>query len=308
MRKYAEYIGLTITLLCLVILGKNQFEKLLLVNANYGMPALIKEGKVDNLFIGSSMFRQGIDIEILNGTGKSNYILSYNGNQPLLEAWILSYLIDNGVEIENLYVDMYVYSAFEKPEFSDEKLLMEVGLKERNQLWDMYSTECGYGISDWWQFYVSGNNELLLTWPIYYNVLNAMFQDGGKLYYSSGVSDDAIGTGTLGLASDNMNDTQKESIVDIISTCNDNGINLYFIETPKYKSVMSDESYQKAINEYANLLDMYSVNYILSKDLSGDEISIYSYNFMDKIHMSTEGMKAYTNELANLIIGNLGGN
>ena len=69
-----------------IILLKNQYSSLLLQNASYGMPALIKRQNVENLFLGSSMFRQGIDILELNAAfPDKNYILAYNGNQPATE-------------------------------------------------------------------------------------------------------------------------------------------------------------------------------------------------------------------------------
>ena len=48
-----------------VIFVKNQFSYCLMHDCNYGMEALIRDGSVDNLFVGSSTFRQGLDIDIL---------------------------------------------------------------------------------------------------------------------------------------------------------------------------------------------------------------------------------------------------
>jgi hypothetical protein len=98
-----------------------------------------------------------------------------------------------------------------------------------------------------------------------------------------------------------INEIQKKAIIDIISICKDNDISTTFIETPKYRSVMEDDSYQSAIEEYASLLDMYSTEYILSEDLEGQNISDDSYNFIDIIHLSTKGMKEYTKRLVEKI-------
>ena len=86
-----------------IILLKNQYSSLLLQNASYGMPALIKRQNVENLFLGSSMFRQGIDILELNAAfPDKNYILAYNGNQPVTEYLELKNLLENDVKIKNL--------------------------------------------------------------------------------------------------------------------------------------------------------------------------------------------------------------
>ena len=108
MKRYIKWL-LSIWVLCfIIILIKNEYSYKLLENANYGMPALIEKGKVKNLYIGSSMFRQGIDIMTLEENGEDNYVLAYNGNQPVLEYYQLRNLIENNVQIENLYVDMYL--------------------------------------------------------------------------------------------------------------------------------------------------------------------------------------------------------
>ena len=86
------------------------------------MPALIKQEEVDHLFIGSSMFRQGLDIDALEeNLDGSVYVLSYNGNQPVFMAKELEYLIDHGVKIKNLYIDFYAYTLTAVPWISDTK-------------------------------------------------------------------------------------------------------------------------------------------------------------------------------------------
>ena len=90
-----------------LILAKNEYARLLPAST-YGMQAAIRKECVDNLFIGSSMFRQGLDINMLEEKlPGSSYILSYNGNQPALMAMELQYMLENGLEIRNLYIDLY---------------------------------------------------------------------------------------------------------------------------------------------------------------------------------------------------------
>lgn len=61
------------------------------------MQAVLRKGETENLFIGSSMFRQGLDIDVLEERLEgSSYILSYNGNQPALMAMELQYLLEQG--------------------------------------------------------------------------------------------------------------------------------------------------------------------------------------------------------------------
>ncbi len=66
-----------------IILLKNTFSYKFSEKSN-GMQAAIQRKTIDHLFIGSSMFRQGIDIfEAEKGLDGTTFVLSYNGNQPV---------------------------------------------------------------------------------------------------------------------------------------------------------------------------------------------------------------------------------
>ena len=172
--------------LCIVFI-KNQYTPFLLRNATYGMPALIEKGKVDNLYIGSSMFRQGLDIHTLEKMQEDNYVLAYNGNQPVWEYLQLQHLLEEGVEIKNLYIDMYVYSAWNIPKIQDEKMFLEMSLKEKIKVWEIIASKSG-GFGDLWRIFVSSNNELLLTWPISSVIINSQFYKGGTKQKGSAIS------------------------------------------------------------------------------------------------------------------------
>jgi len=127
---------LAILLCAFFIVIKNVFSPFFLKYSTYGMPALIQKGEITNLYVGSSMFRQGLDIdELENGNNnESNYILAYNGNQPVFEYIQLRNLLENNVTIKNLYIDMYVYSIIEPPDLDDEKMLLELPLSVQAHL------------------------------------------------------------------------------------------------------------------------------------------------------------------------------
>ena len=86
MKKILTTVAAVLVAVALLILLKNQYGSVF-AGSTYGMPALLKQGEVDHLFIGSSMFRQGLDIDALEeNLDGSVYILSYNGNQPVFMA------------------------------------------------------------------------------------------------------------------------------------------------------------------------------------------------------------------------------
>lgn len=91
--KYSWSIIIVMVNIILIIFIKNNYAYKLMNYNNFGMPALIKKGEVTDLWLGSSAFRQGIDIKVIEEKGeKDSWILSYNGNQPVFEELQLKYL------------------------------------------------------------------------------------------------------------------------------------------------------------------------------------------------------------------------
>lgn len=300
---------ITIGICFLFLFLKNQYACLLLTNSTYGMPALIKQRSVQNLYIGSSMFKQGLDIETL---GKdSNYILSYNGNQPALEFYELKYLLDHGVQIENLYVDMYVYSAWENPKISDEKLFMEVSIPEKLFFWNLIKETSENSLQALWRIWVNSNNELILTWPISSPIINSQFCKGGSLNRPENSSKNALDQIPIPSVAENMNSFQEYYIKELINLAEEKNIDLLFIETPKYESVAKDASYLSAMTSYAHLLDQENIAYIISENTKQychlNHAHTYSFditeenNYADTMHLSYNGRIAFTNALLNTL-------
>ena len=58
MKRVIKAIGAALALSLVLILAKNEYARLLPAST-YGMQAVLRKGETENLFIGSSMFRQG---------------------------------------------------------------------------------------------------------------------------------------------------------------------------------------------------------------------------------------------------------
>lgn len=299
---------LIILFLCLTILIiKNQYSPLLLQNSTYGIPPLIKHGSVENLYIGSSMFRQGLDIHTLSRNASDSYILAYNGNQPALEYYQLKYLIDHNVTIKNLYVDMYVYSSWEAPEISDEKIFMEIDLPEKRKLWELINQDSSISVSleTFWRIFVNSNNEILLTFPISFPILNKQFSHGGTLLKTDSASFETLSAYSAPALKPAMNSTQKYYIKELIHLAKENNINVVFLETPKFETIAHADSYLSAMYTYTKLLDSEQTPYILTQTTrqsnSFSPLTKY-YNFdttnheyfMDAIHLSSYGREKFT--------------
>lgn len=307
MKKYMKCLTFSLLIGILLLTLKNEFSPLLLKDASYGIPALIAQGYVDNLYLGSSMFRQGIDIMTLEDNGEKNYILAYNGNQPALEYYQLKTLLNNGLKINNLYVDMYVYSAWAQPKISDVKMLMEFGLSDK---WSLYKLLP----SDWklfWQMFVTGNNELLSTWIINGQLVNSYFYKGGTTAKPSASDKIRLDSLTLPEIDESMNPVQKEFSIKLIQLAKDNGINLVYLESPKYCNMADNPEYIRAMSQYIDFLESQDAAYILCDitwKLTGqkENCKYYLYDnsnseyYVDNGHLSYAGRLEYTQKIEEL--------
>lgn len=311
-KRHGKRLCTALLIMVIVVIVKNQYAELLLKDASYGMLALIGRQSIENLFLGSSMFRQGLDIDELNDTmAEDNYILAYNGNQPVTEYWELKNLLDHNVKIQNLYVDMYVYSAWEEPEISDEKLLLEMNISQK---WALFRTIFPHltltSIQYFWELFIQSNNELLLTWPLNSTILNRQFRDGGSLIEAEPAKKEELDSYSAPEIEKEMNVTQQLYLNRIIALAGENDIHLIFVETPKYIVVADDAQYLNAMKQYCLFLEEKDVDCILSENTynqinaNGKEgISTYSFDhdisefFSDALHLSILGKRQFTRNL-----------
>lgn len=284
----------------LLVVLKNEYARLLPVST-YGMQAAIERGETENLFIGSSMFRQGLSIDVLEEElPGSSYILSYNGNQPALMAMELAYMLEEGLEVKNLYIDLYPYTAAADPWISDTKILLDTDLDFKIQAWRLMAENSGASFSDFFEFFVTANNEQLLTYPINNVLVSSQFRNGGTLLQQEGSTrEELYALGMLG-SRDGLHEAQMEGYRKIAALAEEYGLNLYFLETPKYERMYADpdymELYQLCLEEVQKLKAEWngsgSFEVLCAEDLDFD--SSDAGNFQDLIHLSSAGRTEYT--------------
>lgn len=282
----------TIVFVVILLVIKAEYASLIYRESTYGMPALVAKGSIENLYLGSSMFRQGLDIDAIENHQSDSYILAYNGNQPVSELIELEYLISNNVKIKNLYVDMYAYSMTAEPDISDDKLLLETDIATKYSL--MKSVE-DKSLQKLWSVCVSANNDMILTAPIVNPILNSQFRSGGALTVTGGLDGDAYGKLVPPVDTDIINEEQKKAVGDIVTLCKENDIEVVFIETPKSQVVMRDLNYRSIMESYRELLDEQGAQYVSSEDYEFDYDN--SYNFIDAIHLSYQGRENFSENL-----------
>ena len=296
-------IGLGIVICLLVV--KNQFSNYLLINAKYGIPMLIECKHIDNLFLGSSTFRQGLDIiQIEETLGNDSYILSYDGNQPVMEYCELRYLYEHGVEIDRLFVDFYPYTASSAFKISDTKIFLETDIHFKNQIAVKLFENGEFG--DVWEMFVGANNELLLTWPLAYPLINNRFYKGGSMVDTLALEKQELDNLVVPQG-ESLNVIQMEYMLKIVDLAREKGTEVAFIEVPKYNTLFLNKQYMTLADEMEKEIrdvKVYRINWG-NKEIYGDGDIYFQLNraeyFSDLVHLSSLGKMEFTKKLLDKI-------
>ena len=311
MKKNILIIIIALAIASLLTAVKITLTPLLMKDANYGISTLIKQGHVDDLFIGSSMFRQGIDTVSLENEERSTYLLAYNGHQPFSEYIQIKELLKNGINIDTLYVDMYAYSATAQVGLSDVRMIQDTSLKFTLSLYEQMREHGESGIGELYEMVVKANNEIFYTWPISYPLINSRYMNGGAVTKTEGKTEEYLSNLPLGFSEDaELNTEQTKALIDLIDLCKENNIDIVFVETPKYVRLYENNAYINIMKKYTSFLNECDCKIILSEktvkecELTGVERYItYSFDnndasyFSDLIHMSTDGRRQFANVL-----------
>jgi len=309
MRRLIIEVIIAILLASAVVATKPILFKSRMATGNFGIEALVDRGKVSHLFIGSSMFRNGMQADDVKTDDM--YLIAYDGNQPYLIYKVVSYLLKKGVKIDNLYCDMYAYAAVSKPSIFDERIFLDTDLPFQMDVLDEVKT---YGKGNFGTYYdalVTSNIEVLATWPISYPLINARYDRGASLPSNEkGQAAEALLASKVDAAPSELDERQLHYINEIVKLSQENGINLYFIETPKYRKVTEETSYPVIMDKYATLLK--GTNIIMDEKTYGKihpqtEIVKYPFdddsaeNFSDLLHLSGVGRGLFSKRLHKLL-------
>lgn len=271
-----------------------------LPNSNRGIYGAREMRNIGSLFVGSSMFRKGINMEIVEKfLGENSYVLAYNGNKPSGILVELEALLSGGVKIENLYVDMYVFSLFSSSSFVDSRLLWDLPPRESLKLFNSIIGRRPDKLAFAYSYFVSSNMRYLFTYPISNALITPRYRKGATTSASTAAGmdqkeADALDLDYLENAPENPDPQQVEAIRDIIRLAADKNINLVFVDTIKYARVYRSRKYADMISKYENLLKSAGADFIRLEDgvFEGD-----CRNFSDGIHLSGKGQRKFTEKL-----------
>lgn len=300
---------------CIVFLGiKYTLIPRQMQNANFGTQSLFgKEETIDKLFIGSSMFRQGIDALSLADNNETSFLLSFNGNQPYYELIELKNIVESGTKIKTVYVDMYAYSLNAPVWLSDSRLILGKNIPFIISLYDGMKAYGSASLSELYQLIISENNELVATWQISFPLINSRYNHGGATGTSKGSTAEALEATKIHNES-TVDEIQKQSISEINAYCDENKIELVFLETPKYFLQANEAGYISIMSQYSDILKRENVRCILSERTAknihantNDGTTIYSFDdtnpdfYTDLIHLSSNGRHAFTQAIKDLV-------
>lgn len=301
----------SLVVVTLFVIGKYQFFDIAMAHSNYGMRAICNEKEISSLYIGSSMFRQGINVAEIE---PSAYLLAYNGNQPVAEELCLKYMLEKGANIKRLVVDMYPYSAADSPSISDSRTFQDGDMKFTFGVYDALSDTKDY--SYLLKMLLNGNNESFVTWPATHGMIDSRYYRGSSTAILVGKTNEKLDKAELKFwGRDTLQPLQMDALDRIIQLCEQKDIEVVFVETPKYYRVYADKAYISMMKDYYDFLKERNVKTILCDKIVdalclGSEsrnLVTYSFansdasNYQDLIHLSGKGRDEFSTQLGMLL-------
>ena len=292
MKRFIVVLFSVVIAVAILLVIKNECTRFL-PSPGFGMNEIVQAGEVEQLFMGSSTFKRGLDIEVLeqNLPGKT-YILAYNGNQPVMMVQELEYLVKSGLRIKKLYIDYYPYTIAAEPKVSDTRLFLDTDLNFKRSIWrELSSAETSLTgrISLFFELFVTANNDQILWWPVYRVLNRSKNRHGGSLQKLPGSTPEKLDSLPMLGTRDGVQKRQIDAIARMISFAKANQIDIHFIETPKYERLLNDDDYKKI---YKDAEDILSVHKIKPMTVQFDHAEA-SY-FKDLVHLSGKGAEIYT--------------
>lgn len=299
MKKYwkAVFAGLT---LAVCFCGIKNFIGYRFLNTSNGMQAAISQKNIDSLFLGSSLFRQGIDIVTLEeGLEGNSFVMSYNGNQPVQMKEELEMLLRNHVGISNLYVDLYVYSSALRPAISDTRFIWDMDMEGKLSVFGDMVTYSEAGFSEFVDFFITSNNKYMICYPIFQMVSKNEFYKGGNMRETLGSTKEILDSLQTPGDREGIDETQKKALEDIIAICEREQIELCFIEIPKYQTLAEADYYVRLHKELEAVVE--NAEYVSAEQVGFDNTNPEYYQ--DLFHLSAKGRREYTRLLIEKITG-----
>ncbi len=181
MREVMGFISLTAGLFTTLVVLRFCFSSYCCPTSQ-GINGLLARRHVDYLFIGTSRSRQGYDIRAIEQeTGKSAYLLAYNGMQPHLIELMCAYLLERPKpSIGMIVLEFYPYAAMGEASLADSRMYINASPTLKWRLLLSYARN-GMRWQDLYALLATEGNETLLTAGITRPLLERMSYHGGYI-------------------------------------------------------------------------------------------------------------------------------
>ncbi|MFT3982624.1 MAG: hypothetical protein QM697_01845 [Lachnospiraceae bacterium] len=276
-----------------IVLLKN-YCSYLLPNDAMGVRFIAAKKQVDTLFLGSSAYRKGIDMYLVEEEleGES-YALTYNGNEPLNMAIELKELLKAGTEIGLLVVDFNPSMMDRGADLSDKRLLWDISMEGKLSLWKELAKKEDTDFFTFYDYFVLSNNDYMVTYPVSYPLIAGRYYRGGSTQTDETPGCTREELEEMELAENpGVNELQLNSIGEIIKMCKAGGIEVIFLESPRYYRMETDENYMEKAAVLEAYLAQQGAKCILKDDLDFDNTNPAYYS--DLTHMSGDGKREFT--------------
>lgn len=304
MKKYTKLI-ITIIVAFLAATGvicvKNCYSYKLRNDA-MGVRSVISKGHIDTLFVGSSAYRKGIDMHMIEEElpGES-FMLTYNGNQPFNMLIELTEIINGGGDVDTIVMDFNPSMVDRGADLSDKRLLWDITMEGKDELWGELKKRDDASMFTWFDYWVSSNMDYMVTYPVAKPMISKRYYLGGGTQEDDAEGRTAVELSELEIVENpGVNTLQKDSLGEIIRICADNDIQLIFLESPRYYLMEDNVNYKAKSDELYAYITSCGVTVLRAEDLGFDNKNAGYY--ADLTHMSGKGCRVLTK----LIIDKLG--
>lgn len=299
-KKYISLICIVVVLFLAIVMAKNCFSYKIPNNA-MGVRSVVAKGNIDTLLLGSSGYRKGIDMEtIAEELPGTSFMLTYNGNEPFNMLIELEEMLKEDVHIGTLIVDFNPGMFDRGADLSDKRLLWDISLDGKIKLWRGISKESTTDFFTFYDYWVLANNDYMVTYPVSYPLISSRYSFGGSTAEdeTEGLTKEEIEELDID-EKPGINELQRESIGAIIDICNENKINLIFMESPRYIRMEDDPNYSAKSAEMEEYITGKGVTVIHSKDIGFDNSNPAYYS--DNVHMSGDGRRELTARIIDMM-------
>jgi hypothetical protein len=273
-----------------------------------GLQGCVRLGRVDVLFVGSSMTRQGYDVASLERElGGSVYSLAYNGLTPRLMDEILAHLSrEMEGRIGKVVVEVAPLLAAEDREgLSDVRLVFDAPYQLKARLLgkilgpvrNLETASAAY------ELIVTASNDAILSYPVSGRFVESLSYRGGyagKVVPSMSRAEFfSISERAAGPASPRPEISQAQAYRDIATTLKRAGIPYTFVEIPLPRGRQDGPRYKAAKLTLKELLGSTGEWLV---EIPQDDFDIDDHvNFADPVHLSSMGRQRFSALVAKMI-------